>query len=175
MEDKYLLAINSMTQEQYNQYFKHLPIPYSFIKSNPKKFIEILASDNELLSQLLNDFLKNNIQIVNTIYKGSNFEFCMFIDTNNTIAKNFAKQIREKLNLDSTQFSLSSAGNGIVQINVSVKELKGVLDFKNLVENYFSVNKNNSNRLYDELNPELLNNILHQYSNIPQEIIERIL
>lgn len=175
MEDKYLLAINSMTQEQYNQYFKHLPIPYSFIKSNPKKFIEILASDNELLSQLMNDFLKNNIQIVNILSKGSNYEFCIYIDTNNQTEKNFAKQIREKLNLDSTQFSLSSAGNGIVQINVSVKELKGVLDFKNLVENYFSVNKNNSNRLYDELNPELLNNILQQYSNIPQEIIERIL
>lgn len=175
MEDKYLLAINSMTQEQYNKYFKHLPIPYSTIKSNPKKFIKILASDNELLSQLMNDFLKNNIQIVNILSKSSNYEFCIYIDTNNQTEKNFAKQIREKLNLDSTQFSLSSAGNGIVQLNVSVKELKGVLDFKNLVENYFSVNKNKSDITYDELNVEVLNNILQQYSNIPQEVIEKVL
>ena len=59
MSDKYLLAIRTMTEEQYNTYFKNLPIPYSVIKSNPQQFIETMSNNNDVLKKLLKNCWKN--------------------------------------------------------------------------------------------------------------------
>ena len=175
MNDKYLLAIRTMTEEQYKTYFKNLPIPYSVIKSNPQQCIEKMSNNNDVLKKLLKNCWKNNIQLVNVVTSNENFDFTFNININNEIEKKFAKQINEKLNLNGKQFSIEGKGKGIFQINVSINQLKGILDFNNLVDNYFSLNKNPESIPYDEMSPKLLEEVIQQYFKVPEDIIDLIL
>lgn len=172
--NKYLLAINTISLEQYNNYFKNLPIPYSVIKNNQEKFLKIISNNDDMIKSVLNSLWKNNIQAINVTKNNDKVTFCINININNDIEKKFTKQIREKLRLDNTNFLINPIGNGILQINITLTKLKEMLDFKNMINDYFLLRKNNSSVPYDEINSNLLNNILTQYSKIPIETIEKI-
>ena len=173
--NKHLLAISSITLEQYNNYFKNLPVPYRVIITNQNKFLNIFSNDNEYIKTILKNLWKNNIQTINVIKDGDKITFSMNINLKNNVEKNFIKQVKEKLYLDNSSFIIKPTTFGIAQIDISLSNLKELLDFKNLINDYFLLKRNSSNNPYDKINTDLFNSIINNYSRIPINIIDKIL
>lgn len=173
--NKHLLAISSITLEQYNNYFKNLPVPYSVIITNQNKFLNIFSNDNEYIKTILKNLWKNNIQTINVIKDGDKITFSMNINLKNNVEKNFIKQVKEKIYLDNSSFIIKPTTFGITQIDISLSNLKELLDFKNLINDYFLLKRNSSNTPYDKINTDLFNSIINNYSRIPINIIDKIL